>query len=157
MLGEFLEPKHLWFIIAVLFLVIMALGAGKGLGFLASLLLKRILGKEMVTVNVGSLDRMSMAEDRIAMAGDRVAMATDRAILNGHACLIPDNCPKHGEESQRSLQNQKDIAALEDLHRRDRDIMWKELKCIRRGVTCITNGLLAKQIIDPKDMPREDL
>ncbi len=155
LLTDLFEPKHLWFVIATLFIVIVALGAGKGLGVLISLLLKK-LGKGTVTVNVGATDRERMSDDRIAMAGDRVAMASDRAVLSGHACLIPDNCPKHGEENQRSLQNKNDIAKLEAQHHEDREFFVKELRSIRRGITCITNGLLAKQIIDPRDMPRED-
>ena len=146
---ELCEPKQLWLIIFILFLVVIALGAGKGLGALSQVLLKRILGHEMVmNVNVGG--------DPETMAGDRAAMATDRAILQGRACQIPEECPKHGEEHLRSVQNQKDIETLKVEAKQERDLFWKELRAIRKGVSCITNGLLAKQIIDPRDVPREE-
>lgn len=155
-MSEFCDPKHLYFAIALLFGVIIAMSAGQGLGKLGLFLLKKLLGKETVVVKVNSEDRTGMAEDREAMASDRLAMAGDRALLAGHACLIPENCPKHGEESARSLQNKSDIAKLEGMINTNRELFWKELKAARKGITCIINGLLAKQIIDPHDLPKED-
>ena len=180
-MADFLDPKQLWFIIAVLLGVIVALAAGRGLGALIIVGLKKIIGKDSLTVNIGAEDRalmagdrermagdrLGMADDREHMAGDRLGMAGDRARLSGHACLIPEDCPQHSAENARSLQNKADIEALkvshkEDLevlkasYKADRSMFWKELKGIRSGITCITNGLLAKQIISPRDLPKED-
>jgi hypothetical protein len=162
----------------LLLIVILVISIGKGSGMLLLQLLKRLTpGHGDLNVNFGTLDRRNEARDRVAMVGDRISMAddrqhmaddrdimtgdrralaSDRAVLLGHACQIPEDCPKHGEESQRSLQNKNDIAELKKQHHEDRNIFFKELKGIRGGITCITNGLLAKQIIDPKDLPRED-
>lgn len=139
----------------LLLLVILIISIGKGSGMLLLQLLKKLIGKE-VTINVGAQDRATMAGDRQAMAQDRVAMTADRALLAGQASLIPENCPHHSAEHERSLQNQKDIDAMRSESKAFRDMIWKELKATRKGVTCIVNGLLAKQIIDPRDIPRED-
>jgi len=140
----------------LLLIVILVISIGKGAGVLLLQLLKKMIGREELTINVGAHDRESMAGDRQAMAQDREAMSVDRAILAGQPCLIPENCPKHGEENLRSLQNQKDIDAMKSESKAFRDMIWKELKATRKGVTCIVNGLLAKQIIDPRDIPWED-
>ncbi len=140
----------------LLLLVILVISIGKGAGILLLRLLKSFFGHGEVNVNLEMSDREVMAGDRQAMAGDRLLMAGDRAVLSGHACRIPEDCPKHGEESLRSLQNQKEIAEVKATAQRERDLFWRELRAIRKGVTCITNGLLAKQIIDPRDVPQED-
>jgi hypothetical protein len=141
----------------LLLLVILMISIGKGAGLLLVQLAKKFLGKDVVTVNVSAAeDRKAMAGDRKAMAGDRAEMVLDRMVLAGLACAMPENCPKHGEENQRSLQNKQDIEALEAKHHADREMFFKELKGIRKGITCITNGLLAKQIIDPRDLPRDE-
>lgn len=170
MIEQLCTTNSLIAVIITLLLAFMAAGAGKGMGYLFSRLLDRVLGRSSVTVNVNSQDREDMADDRQhmgadrqhmgtdrdAMARDRNRIAVDRAVMEGHACHIPEDCPKHGEEHERSLQNQDNIADLQKEVRANRELYWKEFKAIRRGIGCITNGLLAKQIIDPKDLPRED-
>lgn len=129
-------------VIAMLFVVIICISGGKGLGFLAQAVAKRYLGRGgKEVVNVVNVETATLSPPQVQAL----------------SCLInPENCPKHGEETQRSLQNKADIAKLEATINNDRSVFWKELKAIRRGISIINMGLVKRQILEPQEIPMED-
>ena len=140
MINKFIDNQHdLLLIIGVLLIVIVLLGASKSLAPLISILCKKLLGKEKLVIDIKPANLIPQQQEALG-------------------CLInPENCPKHEAETQRSLQNKRDIEKLEGMINTDRDVFWKELKAIRRGISVINFGLIKKNIIDPRDIPKEDL
>jgi len=113
---ELCSNRELWGIIGVLFVVIVALGAGKGLGALAWPLVKKILGKSEVNVIVG--------------AGGKGEAPSGIA-----PCLIdPKNCTAHQAEYERSEENKAKIAKLDGEFHQFKDKFFKKLEVIEGGV-----------------------
>ena len=113
---ELCEPRQLLLIIGVLFVVIIAISAGKGLGALLVPLLKKFLGKGEVNVIVG--------------AGGKGEAPSGIA-----PCLIdPKNCTAHQAEYERSEENKAKIAKLDGEFHQFKDKFFTKLEVIEGGV-----------------------
>ena len=129
---------------SAIILTVLLLGIGVGIGRKLIPILQAVLGRSQVNVNVNEHSEREYSRD------------------GGPKLCIPDNCPDHKAEKERSLRNEKEYEALwvetKSLWAQF-DVLRKELLTkldnIEEGNQQILLALIDTGKIRPSDLPRK--
>jgi hypothetical protein len=136
MIARLCEPEHLVIIILVLLISLLMVGAGKGGGKVLLQLLKKVLGREVVNIN---------------LEGGEMASKPKPTPCASCTITDPASCPLHQSEHERSMRNEKGIEALWQHYGDMRKEMTAGFEKVQNSISTSQQAILTALASRPRD------